>query len=78
MIKAEQNIIKLFNYLSQSQWDHQTNFESINKLPITTREDLRKTEMKKGFYACTTSGSTGETLTVQKTYLDLVWYYATS
>ena len=78
MIKAEQDIIKLFNYLSQSEWNHQTDFNNLDKFPIITREDLRKTEMKKGFYSCTTSGSTGETLTIQKTYLDLVWYYATS
>lgn len=78
MNNPEKDVINLFNYFDQSQWNHKTNFDQIKDLPIITREDLRNTKMKKGLYTCTTSGSTGETLKIEKTYADYVWYYATA
>lgn len=78
MNKIEKDVIDLINILNELQWNCKPNFDHIKNLPIITREDLRKTEMKKGMYSTTTSGSTGETLTIQKTYADYVWYYATN
>jgi phenylacetate-CoA ligase len=78
MSKHEKDVVLLTNEFDKSQWNHKIYFEKLKNLPIITREDLRNTRMKKGLYSTTTSGSTGETLTIEKSYADYIWYYATN
>ena len=72
------NIKNLLDIFERSQWNHSVNFDHINNFNIMTREDLRKIKMKKHFYTTRTSGSTGEPVSVEKTYLDYIWYNATN
>jgi phenylacetate-CoA ligase len=46
--------------------------------PVITKDDLRKIKMDKGVYNSKTSGSTGEPISVEKTYQDLIWTLATN
>ena len=68
----------LVDSLEKSQWTHRVDFEMVKGYKIMTRDDLRNTVMKKGLYQARTSGSTGEQVTVEKTYDDLIWYCATN
>ena len=70
-----QKVLKSFEI---SQWSHKPNFDLIKNLPIVTREDLRKIKMEPLFYMAKTSGSTGEAVTLQKSYQDYVLYLATN
>ena len=70
-----QKVLKSFEV---SQWSHKPNFDLIKNLPIVTREDLRKIKMEPLFYIAKTSGSTGEAVTLQKSYQDYVLYLATN
>lgn len=70
-----QKVLKSFEI---SQWSHKPNFDLIKNLPIVTREDLRKIKMEPLFYIAKTSGSTGEAVTLQKSYQDYVLYLATN
>jgi phenylacetate-CoA ligase len=60
--------------IEDNQWVNKK-IEIINS-PILTREDLRGIEMNKDFYTTKTSGSTGEPLTIGKTYFDYIWFIA--
>lgn len=51
-------------------------YEAIKHLPIITRNDLRNMKMGDHFYISKTSGSTGEPLTISKTYFDHIWFIA--
>lgn len=70
-----QKVLKSFEI---SQWSHKPNFDLIKKLPIITREDFRKIKQQPGIFLSKTSGSTGEPVTIQKTYQDYVLYLATN
>ena len=70
-----QRVLKNFE---QSQWIHKPNFNLISNLPVITRADFRKIKQQPGFYMSKTSGSTGEAVTIQKTYHDYVFYLATN
>jgi phenylacetate-CoA ligase len=70
-----QRVLKSFEI---SQWKHKPNFDLISNLPVITREDFRKIKQQPGFYVSKTSGSTGEAVTIQKTYADYVLYLATN
>jgi len=72
------SIKKLLDIFEQSQWNHSVNLDYIENFNIVTREDLRKTRMKKYFSTTRTSGSTGEPVSVEKTHLDYIWYNATN
>lgn len=72
------DIKNLLDTLEKTQWTHRVNFDLVKNFKIMSRDDLRKTPMKKGLYQARTSGSTGEQVTVEKTYEELVWYSATS
>ena len=61
-----------------SQWSHKPNFDIIKNLPIITREEFRNIKQKPGLYTSKTSGSTGESVIIQKTYADYVLYLATN
>lgn len=70
-----QRVLKSFEI---SQWKHKTNFDLISNLPVINREDIKKVKQQPGFYTSKTSGSTGEPVTIQKTYADYVLYLATN
>ena len=76
--KIDKDVKDLLNYLEKSQWMFVPNFMSVSSLKIMTRDDLRKVEMKGDVGVNKTSGSTGEPVTVGKSYKDFVWYTATS
>jgi len=72
------DVIDLLNYLEKSQWGFKHDFSKLSNLPIIDRERLRSIKMKKDFYTAKTSGSSGISLSVEKTYQDYVWYLATN
>ena len=76
--KVNKDIKDLLDYLEKSQWKFVPDFLSISGLKIMTRDDLRKVEMKDDVGVNKTSGSTGEPVTVGKSYADFVWYTSTS
>ncbi|NBO90816.1 MAG: hypothetical protein EBV06_00640 [Planctomycetia bacterium] len=71
-------IKSLLDQLERLQWSHRPNFDLVARMPIMTRSDLQRLKMQKGVYATHTSGSTGEPVTVEKTFADYVWYIATN
>jgi len=76
--QLDEDVQKVLKSFEISQWSHKPNFNSISNLPILTREDLRKIKMEPLFYMTKTSGSTGEPVTIQKSYQDYVLYLATN
>jgi len=76
--KIDKDVKDLLDYLEKSQWNFVPNFMSVSPLKIMTRDDLRKVEMKGDIGVNKTSGSTGEPVTVGKSYKDFVWYTALS
>ena len=77
--KLFDDVKTLLQQMDKWQWEDRTiKKELITFDKILTREDLRNLEMEPLLYSTKTSGSTGEPVTVQKTYADLVWYYATN
>lgn len=76
--KIDKDVKDLLDYLEKSQWNFVPNFMSVSFLKIITRDDLRKVDMKDDVGVSKTSGSTGEPVTVGKSYKDFVWYTATS
>lgn len=68
----------LLQRFEDSQWRHRPDLDSLADLGLTSRQDLRAMAMAPGFYRCKTSGSTGEPVTVEKTYGDYIWYMATN
>lgn len=76
MIQISQDIKLLVEQIEKSQWSFKPDFYSIRNLPILTREDLRKTPMSDDIGTSKTSGSTGEPVTIGKSYRDLIWYQA--
>jgi phenylacetate-CoA ligase len=71
-------ITHLIRDFEKSQYTHQPKFELIKDLPVLTRNDLRKIQMKKGVFCSKTSGSTGEPVSVEKTIYDYIWGIATN
>lgn len=78
MNKIDIDITNLLNYMEKSQWTHKPNMDVISNMTIINRVDIQNMQMNKGFFTSKTSGSTGEPVTVQKTYLDFIWYVATN
>lgn len=74
LLKSEQDIINLLNYLEKSQWCFIPNFTSLIGVNVITRSDLRNIEMKGDVDTSKTSGSTGEPVSVGKSYRDYIWY----
>jgi phenylacetate-coenzyme A ligase PaaK-like adenylate-forming protein len=68
----------LLQALEHSQWQHRPELDSLAGLGLTSRQDLRAMAMAPGFFRAKTSGSTGEPVTVEKTYGDYIWYMATN
>lgn len=74
-VDVAKDLLRIFE---ESQWKHKPNFDLIKNYPILTRPELQKMPMKKGLYACRSSGSTGEPVIVQKYAHDRCWYLATN
>ena len=73
-----EDVKKLLNMFEVTQYKEHTIKPDLLKVPILTREGLRKINMTTGIYRTKTSGSTGEPITVQKSYQDLIWSFATN
>jgi len=73
-----EDVKKLLVMFEETQYKKHTVKPELLKGPILTREGLRKVRMSTGVYHTKTSGSTGEPITVQKTYQDLIWSLATN
>ena len=67
----------LVTQLDKTQWICCPDFASVKDLPILTRQALQQLKME-GVYESKTSGSTGEAVTVWKTYGDAIWFTAMS
>lgn len=75
--KLNSDVAILLNQIETNQWkERKINHEKLKSFPILTREDLRNTKMEQGFSVSKTSGSTGEPVTVSKTYQDFIWFTA--
>jgi phenylacetate-CoA ligase len=72
------DVKKLLDMFETTQYKKHTVKPELINGPILTREELRKTPMSTGVYQTKTSGSTGEPITIQKTYQDLIWSLATN
>ena len=76
--KINQDVKKLLHIIDKTQWTHIPNFDLLKDFKIISREELREMPMDIGIGKTTTSGSTGQPVTVQKTYRDHIWYLATN
>lgn len=77
IILAEK-VKELLDKFESSQWNHLPKYKLILDLPILTREDLRNLKMEKGVHKSKTSGSTGEPVSIEKSFSDHIWYVATN
>jgi len=68
----------LLDFIENAQWNHEIDFNLIDGLNIMTRDDLRKCEIKDNIGISKTSGSTGEPVTVGKSYRDYIWFIVSS
>lgn len=76
--QIDKDVLKLLEMFETTQYkEHKIKPEIISG-PIITRDDLRNTKMEKGLYTCKSSGSTGEPVSVEKTYWDMIWSLATN
>lgn len=64
----------LLNFIEESQWHHKPDFNLVSGLDVMNREDLRKVVMSGDIGISKSSGSTGEPVTVGKSYKDYIWY----
>ena len=77
--KLYEDVNILLHKMDKTQWEERDiKKDLITFDKILTREGLRNLKMEPLQYQTKTSGSTGEPVTVQKTYEDLVWFYATN
>jgi phenylacetate-CoA ligase len=75
--KLYEDVKMLLQKMDETQWkERDIKKELITFDGILTREGLRNLKMEPQFYQTKTSGSTGEPVTVEKTYEDLVWFYS--
>jgi len=76
--QIDRDVFKLLEMFEKTQYkEHKIKPEFISG-PILTRDDLRNMKMEKGLYTCKSSGSTGEPVSVEKTYWDMIWTLATN
>ena len=77
-ILLAEKVKELLDRFESSQWNHIPKYKLISDLPILTRDDLRNLKMEKGVQKSKTSGSTGEPVSVEKSFSDHIWYVATN
>ena len=78
VLNPDKDIADLLDYFEKSQWDFRPNFVSLIGVKVMSRNDLREIEMENDVDISKTSGSTGEPVSVGKSYRDYVWYNALS
>lgn len=71
-------LARLLKVFETSQYNHRPDFSLVKNFPILTRQHLQTMKMEKGFFRASTSGSTGEPVTVEKTLADQLWHTATN
>jgi phenylacetate-coenzyme A ligase PaaK-like adenylate-forming protein len=76
--KIFSEVKELLNQIESSQWTHKPDFDLISQFKVMTREDLRNIDMSINIGFSKTSGSTGEPVTVGKSYRDYIWYIAST
>lgn len=76
--RITRSALALLKQLEKTQWTHTSNADTLKEHEVLTRDGLRQLKMAPGLFACRTSGSTGEPVTVQKTEADQVWLLATN
>lgn len=76
--KIFSEVKELLNQIEQSQWYHKPDFNLVSQFEVMTRDDLRNTDMSINIGFSKTSGSTGEPVTVGKSYRDYIWYIAST
>jgi phenylacetate-CoA ligase len=74
----EENVKILLAQMELTQWKPHSVNMSLFGHKVINREDLRNTNMVKGFYETKTSGSTGEPVTISKTKEDYLWFIASN
>lgn len=74
--KIFSEVKKLLNQIELSQWTHKPDFNFVSQFKVMTREDLKHIDMSINIGFSKTSGSTGEPVTVGKSYIDYIWYIA--
>ena len=76
--KIDKDVLKLLEMFETTQYkEHKIKPEMISG-PIITRDDLRNIKMGEGLYTSKSSGSTGEPVSVEKSYQDMIWTIATN
>lgn len=73
---AWMHINEVFEALQDSQWTHTPNFSALEHYELLTKSKLRELSMDGDFFYTSTSGSTGEPVTVGKSYEEAVWQNA--
>jgi phenylacetate-CoA ligase len=77
--KLHDDVNSLIQKMDKWQWEERTIKKELTTFDkVLTREDLRNLKMQPLLYQTKTSGSTGEPVTMEKTYEDLVWFYASN
>jgi len=74
----EEQVKTLLNQMELTQWKKPNINPLFLQSKIMSREDLRNTKMGIGFYETKTSGSTGEPVTISKSFQDYVWFIASN
>lgn len=74
----ERHVCQLLKTFETSQYNYVPNHSLSGKYPVLTRRELQTMPMRALQFASKTSGSTGEPVTVQKSYDDYVWFKATN
>ena len=73
VLNPDKDIAELLDYLEKSQWIFIPDFVSLLGVKIMTRSDLRSIEMNNDVDTSKTSGSTGEPVSVGKSYKDYIF-----
>lgn len=68
-------VYHIIRKLEHSQWTHRPDMSLVDNLPVITRDDIRAMNTV-GLFKVKTSGSTGESLSLWKSYQDALWYSA--
>jgi len=74
----ERHVCQLLKTFETSQYNFVPNHSLSGKYPVLTRRELQTMPMRALQFSSKTSGSTGEPVTVQKSYEDYVWFKATN
>jgi phenylacetate-CoA ligase len=74
----EDHVKILLTQMELTQWRKPNVNPLFFQSKIMTRENLRNVKMGKGYFETRTSGSTGEPVTISKSFQDYVWFVASN